>query len=121
MNLGDYLKEAAGRRWDPGTHDCTAWPARWAGVELPRYSTDEEGQALIAYAGGLLPLWEGAIGERFRRVDEPEEGDVGIIAAIAADHKVTAVGAIFTGKRWAFVTARGLVCASATPLAVWRL
>lgn len=122
MMLGSYLKAAAAMPWKPAEHDCTAFPARWASIPLVPYSTDEEGQALIAEAGGLLPLWSGVIGDRLRRVTEPRAGDVGIINVIGLDGKVCEVGAIFTGKRWAFVPKRGgIASAAALPVAVWRV
>lgn len=120
MTLGEYLKAAAATPWTPAVHDCSAWPARWAGIPLPDYSTDEEGEALIAEAGGLVPLWQKHIGERLQRVSIPLPGDVGVIRAISADGQAD-VGAIWTGRRWAFLTPKGLACASAELVAVWRV
>lgn len=123
MTLGDYLKAAAATPWKAGVHDCSAWPARWAGVPLPDYSTDEEGQALIERAGGLLSLWREWIGDLLAPVspDEVQTGDVGVIEAIGPDLRAAQVGAIWTGKRWAFLTPKGLACASALCAAAWRV
>jgi hypothetical protein len=121
VSLGAYLKAAAGTPWKAGEHDCSAWPARWAGIPIPAYSTDAEGEALIEAAGGLLPLWERWIGDALKPVHAPQEGDVGIIEAVAPGHAATQVGAIWTGRRWAFLTPRGLACASAVAVAVWRV
>lgn len=120
MTLGDYLLEAARTPWRYGVHDCTAWPARWAGIEVPAYSTEAEAQALIEQAGGLVALWERGIADRMPLVDEPEPGDVGIIVAIGADRQPVEIGAIWTGIRWAFLSPRGLVSASADAIAIWR-
>lgn len=120
MTLAAYLEDAVRTPWKAAEHDCSAWPARWAGIELPAYSTDEEGAALIAEAGGLVALWDYCIGDALPRADEPQAGDVGIITAIGRGG-ATEVGAIFTGKRWAFATERGLACVSAEPVAVWRV
>jgi hypothetical protein len=69
-----------------GTSDCTRWAANWAEAEigrrlgLPRYTSEEEARALIAAAGGLLPLWERetAMAGVFQTRD-PQLGDVGLI------------------------------------------
>lgn len=107
-------------RWRWGSHDCTAWPARWAGIELPPYSTELEAAVAVQEAGDLLTLWREFIDGRLHEVEEPREGDVGVIRALglAGD---TQVGAIFTGKRWAFLTPNGLACAHAEPVAIWRV
>lgn len=120
MTLADYLLAAARTPWQAAVHDCSAWPARWAGIPLPTYSTDDEGAALIADAGGLVALWERCIAGRLDRADKPEAGDVGIIAAFSRDGPAE-VGAIFTGKRWAFVTPNGLAVVSAIPVAIWSV
>lgn len=117
--LAAYLEAASLRRWVPGEHDCSAWPARWAGIPLPSYSTDEEGLALIEQAGGLVPLWESLMSDRLHRVAEPEPGSIGIIAVVGEDAQPVLTGAIFTGRRWAFVTPQRLVCVSADPVACW--
>ena len=120
MTLAEYLETAARSPWQPAEHDCSAWPARWAGIALPPYSTDDEGAALTADAGSLLAIWERCIGKLLPRVEEPLAGDVGIISAFGREGR-TEVGAIFTGTRWAFVTAKGIAAVSATPLAIWRV
>lgn len=121
MTLGEYLLAAEKRPWIDGEHDCSAWPAHWAGIPLPSYSTAEEAQSLIDGAGDLVALWARCIGDRLRRVQEPAAGDVGIIQAVGTDRRVVQVGAIFTGRRWAFLIPQGLVRASAEALAVWRV
>lgn len=119
--LGEYLKAATHKKWQPGYHDCSAWPARWAGIKIPYYKTDDEGQAIINSFGSLLAAWQHWIGDRLVRVDDPHPGDVGIIEALSASYEPVQVGAIYTGRRWAFLSHRGMVCASANPLAVWRV
>lgn len=121
MTLGEYLLAAEKRPWIDGEHDCSAWPARWAGIRLPAYSSAAEAQALIDEAGDLVELWARCIGDRLRRVQEPVAGDVGIIRAVDAQRRISQVGAIFTGRRWAFLIPNGLVRASAEALAVWRV
>ena len=120
--LGDYLRSAARRPWQPGRHDCCAFPARWAGIDLPVYSTEGQAQAIVAEAPDLLRFVAPLLDARFSRIDSPEEGDIGVIVAVGMDRQPVQVGAIFTGKRWAFASPRGgIACASAEPLAVWRV
>lgn len=119
--LAAYIREAAATPWKPGEHDCCAWPARWAGIEHPPYSSDDEGHRIIERYGGLVPLWDAAIAGRLEVAGEPREGDVGIIEAIGPGGLPVEVGAIFTGKRWAFLTRNGVAAASARHLKAWRL
>lgn len=120
MNLGEYLLEAARTPWQDGVHDCTAWPARWAGIEIPAYSTAAEAEAIVEAAGGLAQLWDAHIAGRLERVEAPEPGDVGVIYALTSERTITEVGAIWSGKRWTFASPVGLVSASADAIAIWR-
>lgn len=124
MTVGEYLQAAVSLPWEWGVHDCTAWPARWADIELPGYASDAEARAMIEGAGGLVSLWEGRLAGRL-----PEllpgvpfiPGDVGIIEASNAMKMPVEVGAIYTGKRWAFVPVQGGVAAMhAEPIRAWR-
>lgn len=140
MDLGAYL--AAGRlkphAWR--SHDCTAFPAIWAGFAdaLPEYASEAEAEAMLFGAGGLVALWEQAIAAapgRVVPVSNPEPGDVGIIEMPAPREEVdpetgerfvlidsVEIGAIWTGKRWAFVPLPGGIAAVSAPdvLRVWR-
>lgn len=121
-DLGAFLKEAAESPWIWGKHDCCALPARWAGVPLPAYGSEADADAMIAKAGGLAPLWDHYGAGIIDRIDgELLAGDVGVIAAVAPDHRVIQIGAIWNGRRWSFVPrAGGIAGASATALAAWR-
>lgn len=119
--LDAYLAAAPGTPWEPGSHDCSAWPARWAGVSWPDYDSEPAGKAIVEACGGLVAAWERWIGDRLSRTAEPSPGDIGVIPVLDRAGKSTQVGAIFTGKRWAFVVPSGLACASAEPLAVWSV
>lgn len=121
--LGDYLAAARFTAWEPAIHDCCAFPAQWARVPLPAYGTDAEGEAMVRAAGGLLPLWERAAEGSAVPVEpgEVEPGDVGIIELLATDLTMVEVGAIWTGRRWAFVPRGGGIAAvSTTCLKAWR-
>lgn len=143
MMLGDYLAAARLKPWAWRAHDCTAFPAIWAGFAdaLPAYSIEAEAEAMLHAAGGLVPLWERAIAA-FPGKAEPvadgalEPGDVGVIELPAIQNgdepepgalcapvvTIVECGAIWTGKRWAFVPMAGGIAAvsSATCLKAWR-
>lgn len=121
MTLGEYLAAATRTRWKAGEHDCSAWPARWAGIALPDYATDEQAIAIVEAGGGLVAVWERCIGDRLKRVDHPEAGDIGIVETVGEDMKLGHVGAIFTGGRWAILTPRRVMFAPVEAVAVWRV
>jgi hypothetical protein len=121
MDLGAYLAEARSKPWEWAVHDCCALPARWAGVDLPLYSNEAEAEAMLHAAGGLVPLWTEAAQGQADPVTAFEPGDVGIIELIAADLTAVECGAIFTGRRWAFVPRGGGIAAvSIEPIKAWR-
>jgi len=93
-------------------------PAQWAidnGLSDPManwrgaYDTEESALALIEEAGGLAQLFR--IGMESAGIPERhgglQIGDIGVL--LVGDQEA---GAIFTGKRWALVAARGLAVAS---------
>lgn len=123
MELGAFLKDASTRPWRWGVHDCTAMPARRAGIAIPAYTTEDEACALIEDAGGLVPLWERHVLGRATEVDvdEPAADDIGIILATAAGGGTIEIGALFSGRRWMFVPlAGGIAGCLARPVKVWR-
>ncbi len=123
MTLGEYLAAAAKRPWGWREHDCCTLPAHWAGVPLPEYGNEAEAEAMIAAAGGLAPLWDRASAGRAEPIapHQLEPGDVGVIELIAPDMTVVEVGAIWTGKRWAFVPRSGGIAGVSTVcMKAWR-
>lgn len=129
-DLGLYLAEARACAWQWHEHDCCSFPARWAGIPLPDYSNEQEAEAMLRAAGGLVPLWERAAVGRAAEIDplDRRAGDVGVIELLGpsqhegVDIEVAEVGAIWTGIRWAFVPARGGVAATSAAhcLKAWR-
>ncbi|MBI1179097.1 MAG: hypothetical protein GC201_00965 [Alphaproteobacteria bacterium] len=124
MTLGDYLKDATGKSWGWGVWDCCTFAANWVlirtGVD-PMADwrgayRDEDGAAeIINAAGGLAPLWgEGLARVPWTLVQRPAQGDVGVIRVVLQGAGGIAgegeAGGIYTGKRWAFLAPRGLVC-----------
>lgn len=129
MMLGEYLEKLLGAQRQSGIHDCCTFPANWAiacgradPMQLWRgvYSTDEEAEAIIAEAGDLSLLFAIGMDEAgIREVSDPETGDIGVIDLLGYQ-----AGAIFTGRRWAFVPAsRGIGFVSidsSSIIRIWR-
>jgi hypothetical protein len=126
MDLGDYLAAARTKPWEWRAHDCTAFPAIWAGLAdaLSSYADEAEAEAMLHEAGGLVPLWERAAAGRADEVAlaELRSGDVGVIELMGVDGRAVECGAIWTGRRWAFVPASGGIAAVSAPtvLKAWR-
>lgn len=129
-DLGQFLADGAARRREPGAWDCCTFPAAWAleaGCADPmaawrgEYSSEVEAEFLIADAGGLDVLFaQGMAAAGIPTVEgEPYRmGDIGVVRLLD-DY----AGAIFTGRRWAFVADRGLAFVSLDAdcvIAAWR-
>jgi hypothetical protein len=126
VDLGEYLSAARTKPWLWREHDCCAFPAIWADMAdaLPSYSCEAEAEAMLHAAGGLVPLWDAAAANRAEEVtlSAIEPGDIGVVELLGNDATIVECGAIWTGKRWAFVPAAGGVAAVSAPtvLKVWR-
>ncbi len=129
MKLADFL--AAPRpRWDWQTHDCCRWVDRWVQARGHRspiealglvYDSERSAMRRIAEGGGLAQLWrDGMALVGCMEVDQPQTGDVGIIAC-ATDGPYDEMAAIFTGQRWASLTLNGLSFAPENVIALWRV
>lgn len=114
MTLGEYLLEGSRTPWKDGVHDCSAWPARWAGVPLPAdYSTNGH---------SLSDVWRRTIGALLLAVDEPRAGDIGVVRVVTPQGE-DEIGGIYTGEKWALLTAKGLAFVrlpASNVTAVWR-
>lgn len=90
--------------------------AAWRGA----YATDVEAEEILAREGGLAGIFgAGLEGVGWEPVNEPQAGDVGVVALLDDE-----AGAIYTGRRWAFVATRGLGFTSLDRDAIshiWRL
>lgn len=142
MTLGEYLSAGRLKPWEWRRHDCTAFPAIWAGMgdALPPYSREAEAEAMLHEAGGLVPLWSQVVAALPDAAEEiaphsRQPGDVGVIELPAERNEVdpetgetvtiidiVEAGAIWTGKRWAFVPRAGGVAAvsDAVCIKAWR-
>lgn len=95
--LKAHVARIAGKPCEWGVDDCTRWAADWVeqerGIDLkpPVYAGEVEARALIARAGGLLPLWAGRLARAgIFETDLPAYGDVGLV-----ETRLGPVGLIF--------------------------
>lgn len=126
IDLGDFLADNLRRPYVSGEWDCCTFPSAWAiarGFADPMagwrgaYRDDDEAQDIITLGGGLSSLFDaGLVSVGARRVEQSEAGDIGIISILGHE-----AGAVYTGRRWAFVAERGLGFVSLEPGAVARL
>lgn len=127
--LGEFLEAGAARQREPGVWDCCAFPAEWAmaaGCPDPMaewrgaYTTELAGEHLAEQDGGLVALFDrGMAAAGIPAVDDAwRPGDIAVVELLGRQ-----AGAVFSGRRWAFVAARGLAFASLDAecvLRVWR-
>jgi hypothetical protein len=95
--LKAHVARIAGKPCQWGVDDCTRWAADWVeqergiDLQLPAYTGEEQARALIARAGGLLPLWAGRLARAgIFETASPSYGDVGLV-----ETKAGPVGLIF--------------------------
>jgi hypothetical protein len=120
MTLNEYL--ALPHRWQWGFCDCQFFPCDWVQEATGRdpgadwrgtYHDAPGAQALLDRHGGVERLVGFAL-ERldFKRVQQPIDGDIGVVRAMtgfdAAGAVVKEIPAIRFGPLWAVMSARGV-------------
>ena len=112
MKLGEYIKDAANKRFEWGEHDCSTFCANWVFWNTDydpmddiwgRYDDEQSGRDFILQNGGLLELWTKRMGVY---TDAPKEGAVGVLD-IRGEH----IMGIFTGERWIMLMQSGIKAA----------
>lgn len=112
MNIGEYIKEAASKPWQWGVHDCCTFAGDWMQIKTGvdpvahwrgRYDDEQGAIDFIVKAGGIEVLWAQGLEGLAECTDDPVMGDVGIIETLGGH-----IGAIYMGKRWAFLSERGV-------------
>lgn len=130
MNLEAFLERARRTPFAWGRFDCSLWLADWLverGYRDPAqalrgtYADQAGAERLAAAVGGLPVLLAGfARSLGLGPTQEPLPGDVGVVLGVTR-RGVEPGGAIRCGRRWALLGETGLIVASATPLAAWRV
>ncbi|MGQ3213015.1 MAG: DUF6950 family protein [Shinella sp.] len=123
-------------RWGGvGGDDCMTFCATWirecTGIDPASglrgtYNTKAEAHAILARHGGSLNFMNAKlVPHGCRRVDAPQDGDIGLVRMLAGetygDVQMTEVGAVRFGPLWASISPRGVVVQRAEEIAVWRL
>lgn len=107
-SLGDFLRSRIG---STSPWNCSTMPADWC-IQLgyPDFAAAWRDtldvalcDAVVSGAGGLLVLWDQGIGDGLRVTDDPDAGDIAVLAIGERE-----VGGVFTGERWATQAGRRL-------------
>lgn len=137
MKVMDFLARPHRWRWGGvGGEDCTTFTGSWVLAATGRdpceglrgaYATADEANAIVERFGGI----EGLVGAKlqaldFMRVQQPVDGDVGIVTAMTgfcADGMIVKhIPGIKFGPLWAVMSARGpQVKALEFTGAAWRI
>ena len=126
--LGEFLDRMARLGWEWGERDCLSWLGLWSrevtGIDgaaewRGRYRTAIGCMRVLNKSGGLRACIErGAIAAGLVPVTDVRAGDVGLVRA-NTPRGVQEVGGIFTGERWAVLTAKGVLSGRADPVCAW--
>lgn len=112
-------------------NDCTTFCASWAevltGIDPAAdlrmtYHTAEEAHAIVDAAGGHIQFMAGRLEPiRFKRVQNPADGDIGCVRApVGLEGDFAEVGAIRFGPNWVTLGRVGLVGKRLETIAAWR-
>ncbi len=131
MTLDEYLDAQGGKRWRWGDCDCVQFGLGWARERSGRplkaffaYRSRKDAEGALRARGGLLAIvrdWMAANG--FPRVDDPEDGDIGIAPTPGVGEDAIAGYSIVIryGPWWIGKTPRGIGSAGATEIPAWRV
>lgn len=135
MDIKGFLSLPHRFRWGGvGGDDCKTFPATWmlyaVGIDPAAdlrgtYSTRAKAHAILNAAGGSLAFMDGKLAPHgCRRVDTPQDGDIGLVRMLAGEHPddvaVAEVGAIRFGPLWASISPGGVIARRAEMVAAWR-
>ncbi|OCJ37792.1 DUF6950 family protein [Agrobacterium tumefaciens] len=135
MNIHEFLALPHRFRWGGmGGDDCFTFPASWclehSGIDPASqfrgtYRTRDDARVLIAAHGGEVAFAERQLSAvNARRVQSPQDGDVGIVRMLAGENssemRLTLVGAVRFGPLWASISPAGVRATQADFVAAWR-
>jgi len=112
-------------------NDCTTFCATWVEMQIGvdpakdlrgTYRTEDGAHAILGAAGGIIPFMAGKLEPLgFKRVQNPVDGDIGVIHAIAGLGFSTDIAALRFGPLWACLGRNGVAAKKAEFLAAWSL
>lgn len=123
--LGEFIRHAAARRFQWERFGCAALPIDWIAQQtgrapnegLPRCTTEEEVQAVIDGAGGMVALWDRQLLGLATR-SRPVAGAIGIVKMPDGME----LGGIVSDQRWVFLMPQGVRAMPVSPsriMATW--
>ncbi|XKM40320.1 DUF6950 family protein [Rhizobium ruizarguesonis] len=127
--LAAFFADHNTRHWRPCQVDCCMFLASWAmwlGHSDPAshlrgtYDSDDGFRAIIAGAGGVVPVVERCVASiGGHRADGPQLGVIGVIGSPTNIQRQW--GAIFDGERWLVRFHDHVGPMAARPLAIWKI
>ncbi|MDW9814298.1 hypothetical protein GOC60_05140 [Sinorhizobium meliloti] len=132
MTLHEFLTLPHRFRWGGmGGDDCTTFCGTWlqesVGVDPAEeyrgtYSTAKGAHDILTRAGGVVAFAAAALEPMgFKRVQYPQDGDVGVVKApTGLDGETKEICAIRFGPLWALLAPSGVVAKRLDHVAAWR-
>ncbi len=133
MEIREFLACHHRFRWggvegDDCTTFCASWVASRLGIDPAEdlrgsYRDADGAHAIIEREGGLVRLFGNRLEPLgFVRVDEAQDGDIGIVTAPSGiDGSLVEVGAIVFGPLWATLAPSGVAAKRLEAVAIWRM
>ncbi|RDL51794.1 hypothetical protein BLJAPNOD_02935 [Ensifer sp. M14] len=132
MTLQEFAALPHRFRWGGmGGDDCTTFCATWlqesigidpAASYRGTYSTAKGAHDILTRAGGVVAFAAKTLEPLgFKRVQNPQDGDVGVVKAIAGmDGTISEICAIKFGPLWMMLGPSGVVAKQMNHVAAWR-
>jgi hypothetical protein len=141
MNLHEFLRLPRGWAWggvvgDDCTTFCASWVFEATGKDVSAglrgtYDTAEAANAIVEDAGGIEAFVAARLAPMgFKRVQQPQEGDIGIVEGVtgfdldgATIKSIPAIcfGPCHGGHLWAVMSARGPQVKKLNHSMAWRI
>lgn len=128
--VAEFLDEMSARGWEWGQRDCLLWLGLWServtGIDggkpwRGRYRTALGCVRMLNKSGGMVACIE--IGTKLCGMiptSSPRSGDIGLVLMMT-EKGMKEVGAIFTGDKWAVLTAAGVCTCRTQPVRAWGI
>lgn len=132
MDIHEFLALPHRFRWGGVDGDdcmtfCATWAKECTGIDLAAnlrgtYRTKAGAHAVMGEAGGALAFMAARLSLlSAERVQQPQDGDIGLIRTMTECGVETQVGAIRFGPLWACINPAGVRATKSEFIAAWRL